>query len=210
MELLLSLASLSSPQNEIYPAHELQQLSLISAQPKCGTPAKPVPHLLSPAQFPVLSTCQTTKTQVQRKKLRAIKRLLTFLSNKSPVKLKDVQKSLTISPQESFSFSPPKLQPNLVASPLSSIDIPPVVKKISNLNIVKSISIPPRPVYHPTIINACTAMFAKHPSQLRPHEVEKFNYYRKRKSQIGEPLEQEIIYLHSGGLRTCLNCRELT
>ena len=146
------------------------------------------------------------------KKLRAIKRLLTFLSNKSPVKLKDVQKSLTISPQESFSFSPPKLQPNLVASPLSSIDIPPVVKKISNLNIVKSqyISIPPRPVYHPTIINACTAMFAKHPSQLRPHEVEKFNYYRKRKSQIGEPLEQEIIYLPSGGLRTCLNCRELT
>ena len=184
---------------------------LISAQPKCGTPAKPVATSLSvlySARCPVpcLSTCQTEKNTSPAKKLRAIKRLLTFLSNKSPVKLKDVQKSLTISPQESFSFSPPKLQPNLVASPLSSIDIPPVVKKISNLNIVKSqsISIPPRPVYHPTIINACTAMFAKHPSQLRPHEVEKFNYYRKRKSQIGEPLEQEIIYLPSGGLQIAL------
>ena len=146
------------------------------------------------------------------KKLRAIKRLLTFLSNKSPSKQKDVQESLSISPQESFSFSPTKLQINLSASPLSSIDIPPVIKKMSNLSIVKSqaISIPPRPVYHPTIINACTAMFAKHPSQLRPDEVEKFNFYRKRKSQIGEPLEEEIIYLPSGGLRTCLNCRELT
>ena len=129
------------------------------------------------------------------KKLRAIKRLLTFLSNKSPVKPKVVQKSFTISPQESISFSPPKLQPNLVASPLSSIDIPPTTKKISNLNIVKtqSISIPPRPVYPPTIINACTAMFAKHPSQLRPDEVEKFNFYRNRESEIGEPLEEEII-----------------
>ena len=128
----------------------------------------------------------------------------SFLSTK--------QKSLSISTQESFSFSPPNLQPNLVVSFQSSMDIPPNVKKMSNLNIVKiqSTSIPPRPVYHPTIINACTAMFAKHPSELGQDEIEKFKRYRNHKIQIGEPLETEIIYLPSGGLRTCLHCKELT
>ena len=104
------------------------------------------------------------------------------------------------------------LQPNLVVSFQSSMDIPPNLKKMSKLNIVtiQSTSIPPRPVYHPAIINACTAMFAKHPSELRQDEVEKFKRYRNHKTQIGEPLETEIIYLPSGGLRTCLNCKELT
>jgi hypothetical protein len=102
------------------------------------------------------------------KKLRTLKRLLTFIRNKSPEKRKDTPKSLSISPQETVSFTPLKPQPNLDVSPPSSIDIPPNIKKMPTLRIVKfqSTSIPPRPVYHPAIINACTAMFSKHPSRL--------------------------------------------
>ena len=122
------------------------------------------------------------------------------------------QNSLSIAPQETFSLSPSQVQPNLAVSFQSSMDIPPNSQKMPNLNIVKiqSISIPPRPVYHPAIINACSAMFDKHPSKLRQDEVDKFMRYRNHKTKIGEPLETEIIYLPSGGLRNCLNCRELT
>ena len=42
-------------------------------------------------------------------------------------------------------------------------------------------SIPPRPVFNPAIINASKAMFSKHPSQLEPVEILKFNYYRNNK-----------------------------
>ena len=120
--------------------------------------------------------------------------------------------SLSKSPQEDSSFFPPKIQSNLVVSNPSSINIPPNLKNMSSLNIIKSqsISIPPRPVYHPAIINACIKFFAKHPSELRRDEFQKFKQYRKDKAQIGEPHESENIYLPIGGLRTCLNCGELT
>ena len=101
--------------------------------------------------------------------------------------------SLSISPQEASSFFPPQIQSNLVVSSPSSINIPPNLKKMSNLNIIKSqsISIPPRPVYHPVIIKACQRFFAKHPSELRQDKVEKFTQYRK-------DLESEEMYLPSG------------
>ena len=100
----------------------------------------------------------------------------------------------------------------MVVSMLSSINILPNLKKMSSLNIVKSqaISIPPRRVYHPAIINACIAFFAKHPSELRQDKAEKFKQHIQDKAQIGEPLESEEIYLPTGGLRTCINYRELT
>ena len=144
---------------------------------------------------------------VQIRKIRNIKRLLSFQFKKMPTK----QISLSISPQEASSFFPPKIQSNLVVSTPSSISIPPNLKKMSSLNIVKSrsISIPPRPVYHPAIINSCIKFFAKHPSELGQDEVQKFNQYRKDKAQIGEPLESEDIYLPIGGLRTCLNWGDL-
>jgi hypothetical protein len=90
--------------------------------------------------------------------------------------------------QRSFleaSYTPLKPQPNLDVSPPSSIDIPPNIKKMPTLKIVKfqSTSIPPRPVYHPVIINACTAMFSKHPSQLTEDENNKFKAYRTHNSE---------------------------
>ena len=88
----------------------------------------------------------------------------------------------------------------------------PKPKKLSYLTIVKSqsISIPPWPIYHPAIIHACLRFFTKHPSELSQEELEKFKQYRGDKAELGEPLENEDIYLPIGGFRTCLNCRELT
>ena len=152
------------------------------------------------------------KNKSPAKQLRNLKRLLTFICNKSTDKSKDTPKSLSISQQETVSIAPLKPQPNLDVSPTSSRDIPPNIKKILNLDVQKSqqISIPPRTVYHPAIINASQRFFAKHPSELSQDEVEKFTQYRRDKAEIGEPLESEEIYLPMGGFRICLNCRELT
>jgi hypothetical protein len=86
------------------------------------------------------------------------------------------------------------------------------VKKKLKLGLVKaqSTSISPRKVYHPCIINASEAMFGKHPGQLTPDENLKFQLYQDHKIKVGEPLETEIIYLPIGGIRMCVNCRELT
>ena len=53
-------------------------------------------------------------------------------------------------------------------------------------------------------------MFQKHPSKLVPEEIEKFKWYENHNIQIEEPLETDVIYQPIGGIRTCLNCGELT
>ena len=148
-----------------------------------------------------------TKNISPAKKLRSIKRLLTFLQNKSTDSHAS-KKSLSISPQQHI--SPPKS--NLAVTKLPSVDIPPVHQENPQLNFKRNqaVSISPSKTYHPAIHGACQAMFAKHPSNLTPAEVHKFNFYKNHKMQIGEPLESEIIYLPIGGIRTCNNCGELT
>jgi hypothetical protein len=171
-------------------------------------------HFLSNQQTaitpaPVTVNMSNYKNTSPAKKLRGIKRMLTFLKKKSQ-QITDVKKSLAVSPQQSSSFSPPK--PNLATSLQYSIDIPFSSKNKPELEFVRcsSTTVPPRHVYHPAIINAAEAFFGKHPGQLEPDEVTKFNLYRNRKLQIGEPLETEIIYQPIGGTRTCVNCGELT
>ena len=80
------------------------------------------------------------------------------------------------------------------------------------LTIVKisAISILPRPIYHHAIIDASRAFFLKPPSQLTTDEAQKFKKYQEDKTEIGEPLEAEVKFLPIGGIRTCLNCGELT
>ena len=55
---------------------------------------------------------------------------------------------------------------------LSTVDIPPILKERPKLTLVRctKTTITPRPVDHPAIINACEAMFSKHPSKLIPEE----------------------------------------
>ena len=74
----------------------------------------------------------------------------------------------------------------------------------------QAISIQPRQIYHPAIIKACIAMQGKHPSQLTAEEAHKFNFYRQYKLKNGEPIEEDIIYLPSGGMKNCLQCGHLT
>ena len=98
---------------------------------------------------------------------------------------------------------------NLGKTTLPSISfIPP----IDNLTIVRNanISIKPRKIYHPAVINACEAMFKRHPNQLEQDEIEKFNHYRKWKADMGDPVEYSLVYLPTGGLRNCLVCGHLT
>ena len=137
-----------------------------------------------------------------------MKRMFAFYLKKSS---KQKVPSLSICYQSQISIKP---EPNLATTLLPSIEIPPtpniLEKPLLKLQNCQSTSIPPRPVYHPNIVNACQAMFTKHPSQLLPEEVTKFDFYTNMKIRYGEPLESEVIYLPIGGIRTCLNCGELT
>ena len=140
------------------------------------------------------------------KKLRSLKRLMSFIKTKSS-NIVDDQKQFEVVSQQSISFIPPK--PNLDVTRMPSIDLPWIRPKLSCVAL-QPITIPPRLIYHPNIINACNAFFSKHPRDLTSEEIQKFNTYQNHKIQIGEPIESEIIYMPSGGIRTCQNCGELT
>ena len=131
--------------------------------------------------------------------LRNVKRMSLFL-DKKPNTL-----SISILPQ--INIIP--LKKPLGISPLITTNVPPQKPKLDFVR-AKSISIPPHQIYHPAVINASNAMFGKDPSQLEADEALKFKMYRMNKIQKGEPLETEVIFLPIGGIRTCVNCRELT
>ena len=160
---MVSKANFQNSQEHILP-------SLISANIKFGNHDKLWHSSLShhPQLFYVLSGSQTKNT-CPAKKLRSIKRLFTYNQNKSPVGITDVRKSksLSISPQNSLSFSTPK--PKHVTFLVSTLDIPP--------------SFPKQP--------KCYIMFLKHHSELELKEVLNFNCYRNSKLVRGEPLEWE-------------------
>ena len=110
----------------------------------------------------------------------------------------------------SVATSPKKSE--LSISKSTVIDISPVLPPPPNLSIVvqPSLSIPPRPVYHPAIINACRGMFGKTPSQLNNEEINEFRYYQEFKLSNGDPIEEDVAYFPEGGLRNCLQCGHLT
>ena len=123
--------------------------------------------------------------QSPSKLLRSVKRMTKFLEKKP---------KLSKSHQQSVSILPSK--PCLETMNLPDIDIPPIIQR-AELEFVRlcSISIPPRLIYHPAIVNACKAMFAKHPSALLPKEVDQFNFCRNHAIQVGESLENNPVDL---------------
>ena len=76
--------------------------------------------------------------------------------------------------------------------------------------ITKSVKLKSLVFLLPTIINACETMFNKHPDHLLSDEIIKFNNYRRWKSEIGDSMEKNPIYLPIGGLRKCVICENLT
>ena len=103
-----------------------------------------------------------------------------------------------------------------VASPTSDAFCEPVpclqqpprpASKKPNLIIMKtsSTSLPPRPIYHPAVINASKSMHGKHPSELNREEADKLKQYMKWKCDRGEPVETDVIHVPSD-MRDCLHC----
>ena len=87
-----------------------------------------------------------------------------------------------------------------------TVTVPPEVpKRTLSTEKVATVSIPPRKVYHPAIINASKAFYDKHPSELSQEEKEKFKFYIQHKRSCGEPVETDIIYLPSS-MRNRLHC----
>ena len=76
-----------------------------------------------------------------------------------------------------------------------------------SLSVAKnsSISIAPKLIYHPAIINASKAFYGKGPSELSKAEKSKFKFYLDRKKELGEPVESDIVFLPSS-MRDCLHC----
>ena len=147
------------------------------------------------------------------KLLRSVKRITSFLEKKNNSPASNIKSQPSLSLHHLPKIDIPPAAPKLLScTTLALASIAPVFKKETELNIVKtsSTSIPPRPVYHPAVVNASQAMFRKHPSQLLPEEVHKFKNYQEHKIRIDEPLEMEVIFLPIGGTRTCINCGELT
>ena len=81
--------------------------------------------------------------------------------------------------EEPMCAIPPARKSKLSMSTSAQIDIPPVDLPPPNLSIQiqPAVSIPPRTVYHPAIINACQEMFGKTPGLLNHEEVCEFKYY---------------------------------
>ena len=124
----------------------------------------------------------------------------------------DLPRILSICLQSNVSIAP-KLAVLSLSTP-SSISLPPTPcpPEKANLSVATSTvtSIPPRPIYHPAIVKASLSMFNKHPRALSSAEVEKFKDYRNWKIINGEKIEDDIVYLSAGGMRSCVNCGELT
>ena len=123
------------------------------------------------------------------KTIRSHRRLIEFLKSKTTTP-SVAKMSPSICPQTTISI--PREQPKLTANKQEQIDIK------------------PKKIYHPTILNACDTLFRKHPDHLSQEEIQKFNHYRSWKSEIGDPIEANPIYLPIGGLRKCLICANLT
>ena len=98
------------------------------------------------------------------------------------------------------------VKPKLTLEKLSQVDIAP--GKLPCLSVVSQpvISIPPKKIYHPAVINACYAITGKqHPSQLLPEEAKKLKAYIDRKRAMGEPVEKDLLYVPTS-MRNCMHC----
>ena len=129
-----------------------------------------------------------TKHRSPAKKARSVKRLIHHLQSKR------INKNNT-----------------LTISHLTHINVLPAQHRfLIQTQKGSQISIRPRKIYHPTIIDACNSLFKKHPDLLQPEEIIQFNKFRKYKSEVGDPLETNVVFLPIGGLRKCLICGHLT
>ena len=53
---------------------------------------------------------------------------------------------------------------------------------------------PPKPTYHPNIIEASRMLYGKHPDKLSSEERDHFSGYRQYKIDYGQPIEEDSAY----------------
>ena len=93
----------------------------------------------------------------------------------------------------------------LVDSPCQTDPAPPPPSKLLSTTKLAPLSIPPRIIYHPAIINATKSFYNKHPSELSCEESTEFKFYLDQKQARGQPVERDLIYLPTS-MRNCLHC----
>ena len=142
------------------------------------------------------------------KKLRSLTRLNAFLRRKINLVPQPPQPKLSLLNQEQISILPS--QPNLSQTKVTCFSVPPKLENVLCMSKTSTTSIAPKLIYHPNIHNVCLSMFEKTPYSLSPEEITKFKVYRNWKVENGEPIEDDIMWLPSGGTRKCLHCDELT
>ena len=136
---------------------------------------------------------------------RQRRKIIRTLNPPSPSKQK--QDSLSICPSKlstvDTAVQAVKVLVDVACETTQPVPVPP--RKILSVENVSQTDIPPRKIYHPSIINASKAFYDKHPSDLSREEREKFKFYLQHKRSCGEPVETDVVYLPTS-MRSCLHC----
>ena len=106
-----------------------------------------------------------------------------------------------------------KSKNNLTIEKLTAVDISSQESSRQSSFAIEAqpyITIPPLTIYHPAIVNACYAIIGKHPNQMSPAEEEEFELYKQFKTMNGQRIEDDVVYLPIGGIRTCMHCQNPT
>ena len=178
-------------------------------------------YMISPQTF----NCQRRRSGKASRRRRLMNRKdensKKYTDNEDTIRLSNMSTS-PITSTSSFSPDPPVVYVDAaVQATISTVDamcepFPKLCQSQNfpikpNLSISKacSTSLPPRPIYHPAVINACKTMHGKHPSELSQKEAHTFKFYLQWKCDRGEPVETDVVHLPSG-MRDCLHCGHLT
>ena len=160
------------------------------------------------------------KSRLRRRKERSRRNDLEFTETiNSNISVPELQPSLvptSVEPDSTYDFRAvpiSSVKSNLSVKKLSSIDISPE-KSLYHPNLVIDtlpfVSISPRVVHHPAIVNACYAIIGKHPNEMTESEEEQFELYKQFKARKGELIEEDPVYVPIGGTRICLHCENPT
>ena len=158
---------------------------------------QPSKDLLLDSSFPALIMVKQSPAKIFRNVVRMTKFLerKKFTSTPSNLPASDPPSKktsiLSCSIQAVVSIAPIKSCLEIFKLPQQDI---PSEATISNLSVVQNVGVDirTRKIYHPTIINACQAIYKKHPDLLSQDEVLKFNEYRRWRSEMGQPLEANV------------------
>ena len=158
-------------------------------------------------------------SRLRRRRDRAVRNLTFSAKSDQPISdSRTTQPPSTTTSNEPRSKSeyPVKSSPvknNLAIKKLATVDIPSQESSRQSSLFIEAqatVSIPPLTIHHPAVVNACYAIIGKHPDQMSTAEEEEFELYKQFKIMNGQKIEDDVVYLPIGGIRTCIHCKNLT